>query len=117
MWYILSDLSGEDAESFLEMRTRQIEALGEWQTLQLTKDVKKEVVDGNLYNEYISGVLEDAEKRVSISKLFSDSEFSKKNLEQTIKDYEKVSKKNFKAQGEKGILLILQSKVSDYMMV
>lgn len=118
MWYILSDLSGTDAESFLEMRQRQLEYSSEnWQELCLVKDIKAEVESADSYNEYVDQVIDDAGKRLTVSGLFQENEFSNKNLKQTIKDYKNVSKKELTAQPQKGVLLILQSKVSDYLML
>lgn len=63
MWYILSDLSGTDAESFLEMRQRQLEYSSEnWQELCLVKDIKAEVESADSYNEYVDQVIDDAGK-------------------------------------------------------
>lgn len=118
MWYILSDLSGTDAESFLEMRQRQLEYSSEnWQELCLVKDIKAEVESADSYNEYVDEVIDDAGKRLTVSGLFQEKEFSNKNLKQTIEDYRNVSKKELTAQPQKGVLLILQSKVSDYLML
>lgn len=118
MWYILADLSGTDAESFLEMRQRQLEYSSEnWQELCLVKDIKTEVESADSYNEYVDQVIDDAGKRLTVSGLFQENEFSNKNLKQTIKDYKNVSKKELTAQPQKGVLLILQSKVSDYLML
>lgn len=118
MWYILSDLSGTDAESFLEMRQRQLEYSSEnWQELCLVKDIKAEVESADSYNEYVDEVIDDAGKRLTVSGLFQENEFSNKNLKKTIEDYKNVSKKELAAQPQKGVLLILQSKVSDYLML
>lgn len=118
MWYILSDLSGTDAESFLEMRQRQLEYSSEnWQELCLVKDIKAEVESADSYNEYVDQVIDDAGKRLTVSGLFQENEFSNKNLKKTIEDYKNVSKKELAAQPQKGVLLILQSKVSDYLML
>lgn len=118
MWYILSDLSGTDAESFLEMRQRQLEYSSEnWQELCLVKDIKAEVESADSYNEYVDQVIDDARKRLTVSGLFQENEFSNKNLKKTIEDYKNVSKKELAAQPQKGVLLILQSKVSDYLML
>lgn len=118
MWYILSDLSGTDAESFLEMRQRQLEYSSEnWQELCLVKDIKAEVESADSYNEYVDQVIDDAGKRLTVSGLFQENEFSNKNLKETIEDYKNVSKKELAAQPQKGVLLILQSKVSDYLML
>lgn len=118
MWYILSDLSGTDAESFLEMRQRQLEYSSEnWQELCLVKDIKAEVESADSYNEYVDEVIDDAGKRLTVSGLFQENEFSNKNLKKTIEDYRNVSKKELTAQPQKGVLLILQSKVSDYLML
>lgn len=118
MWYILSDLSGTDAESFLEMRQRQLEYSSEnWQELCLVKDIKAEVESTDSYNEYVDEVIDDAGKRLTVSGLFQENEFLNKNLKKTIEDYRNVSKKELAAQPQKGVLLILQSKVSDYLML
>ena len=118
MWYILSDLSGTDAESFLEMRQRQLEYSSEnWQELCLVKDIKAEVESADSYNEYVDEVIDDAGKRLTVSGLFQENEFLNKNLKKTIEDYKNVSKKELAAQPQKGVLLILQSKVSDYLML
>ena len=118
MWYILSDLSGTDAESFLEMRQRQLEYSSEnWQELCLVKDIKAEVESADSYNEYVDEVIDDAGKRLTVSGLFQENEFLNKNLKKTIEDYRNVSKKELAAQPQKGVLLILQSKVSDYLML
>lgn len=118
MWYILSDLSGTDAESFLEMRQRQLEYSSEnWQELCLVKDIKAEVESADSYNEYVDEVIDDAGKRLTVSGLFQENEFLNKNLKKTIEDYRNVSKKELTAQPQKGVLLILQSKVSDYLML
>lgn len=118
MWYILSELSGTDAESFLEMRQRQLEYSSEnWQELCLVKDIKAEVESADSYNEYVDEVIDDAGKRLTVSGLFQENEFLNKNLKKTIEDYRNVSKKELAAQPQKGVLLILQSKVSDYLML
>ena len=103
---------------FLTMRQKQLENSDErWQELQLVKDIYKEVEEGRSYNDYIAGVIEDVQNRLLVSKLFSDSRYSTRNLQHTIQDYEKVSSKELTVQNPKGTLLILQSKVADYLMI
>lgn len=117
-WNMISELSMDDAESFLTMRQKQLENSDErWQELQLVKDIYKEVEEGRSYNDYIAGVIEDVQNRLLVSKLFSDSRYSTRNLQHTIQDYEKVSSKELMVQNPKGTLLILQSKVADYLMI
>lgn len=118
LWYMISDLDGDDAESFLLMREKQLElSIEHWQERQLTKDVLQEVEAANGYNDYVDEVIEDANSRLVVLDFFSESDFAKRNLEATVEAYEEVDNKQVAAQPTKGIILLLQSNIADYLMI
>ena len=68
----------------------------------------------NTYDEFVDSVQSNAEKSLSAS-IFSDelSDFSKKNIEKTAKDFEKMRGIEISQDINVGVLLVLNSEISD----
>lgn len=68
----------------------------------------------NTYDEFVDSVQSNAEKSLSVS-IFSDelSDFSKKNIEKTAEDFEKMRGIEITQDINTGVLLVLNSEISD----
>lgn len=72
----------------------------------------------NTYDEFVDAVQKNAERSLSVS-IFNESlsDFSKRNIEKTAEDFEKMRGIEIKKDIDDGVLLVLNSKISDFCIL
>lgn len=71
----------------------------------------------NTYDEYLDSVLANAEKSLLISIFDDSSDFSKKNIEKTAKDFEKMRGIEITSDKNDGVSVVFNSKISDFCIL
>lgn len=90
-------------------------------TLYESGKASKETEDGlsyNTYDEFVDDVQSNARKSLSVS-IFNEglSDFSKRNIEKTAEDFEKMRGIEIKKDIDDGVLIVLNSEISDFCIL